>query len=109
MAHISSSLFKSLQQQLEVISGYEELLADIVNLCVDYYENRMYLTPSEKHMLLKVRAIASMEEAQLYTKAALHLGSFCQLFFILMVSGMCPASAHSLHCRLSAHPMSVSQ
>lgn len=48
-------VFQSLQQQLEVISGYEELLADIVNLCVDYYENRMYLTPSEKHMLLKVR------------------------------------------------------
>lgn len=50
----AGSLFQSLQQQLEVISGYEELLADIVNLCVDYYENRMYLTPSEKHMLLKV-------------------------------------------------------
>lgn len=45
---------QSLQQQLEVINGYEELLADIVNLCVDYYENKMYLTPSEKHMLLKV-------------------------------------------------------
>ncbi|GCC37897.1 hypothetical protein chiPu_0016406 [Chiloscyllium punctatum] len=43
-----------LHQQLEVIPGYEELLADIVNICVDYYENRMYLTPSEKHMLLKV-------------------------------------------------------
>ncbi|KAB1281200.1 Cytoplasmic FMR1-interacting protein 2 [Camelus dromedarius] len=41
-------------QQLEVIPGYEELLADIVNICVDYYENKMYLTPSEKHMLLKV-------------------------------------------------------
>uniref|UniRef100_A0A673MWL3 Cytoplasmic FMR1-interacting protein n=1 Tax=Sinocyclocheilus rhinocerous TaxID=307959 RepID=A0A673MWL3_9TELE len=41
-------------QQLEVISGYDELLADIVNLCVEYYENKMYLTPSEKHMLLKV-------------------------------------------------------
>ena len=50
-------MFQSLQQQLEVISGYEELLADIVNLCVDYYENRMYLTPSEKHMLLKVRVL----------------------------------------------------
>lgn len=37
-----------------MINGYEELLADIVNLCVDYYENKMYLTPSEKHMLLKV-------------------------------------------------------
>lgn len=47
---------QSLQQQLEVINGYEELLADIVNLCVDYYENKMYLTPSEKHMLLKVSA-----------------------------------------------------
>lgn len=48
---------QSLQQQLEVINGYEELLADIVNLCVDYYENKMYLTPSEKHMLLKVSAV----------------------------------------------------
>lgn len=44
-----------LHQQLEVIPGYEELLADIVNICVDYYENKMYLTPSEKHMLLKVQ------------------------------------------------------
>lgn len=50
------SVPQSLQQQLEVIPGYEELLADIVNLCVDCYESRMYLTPSEKHMLLKVRA-----------------------------------------------------
>ncbi|XP_054997007.1 LOW QUALITY PROTEIN: cytoplasmic FMR1-interacting protein 1 [Sorex araneus] len=49
-----NKITQSLQQQLEVIAGYEELLADIVNLCVDYYENRMYLTPSEKHMLLKV-------------------------------------------------------
>ena len=38
-----------------MIPGYEELLADIVNICVDYYENKMYLTPSEKHMLLKVQ------------------------------------------------------
>uniref|UniRef100_A0A670HWK8 Cytoplasmic FMR1 interacting protein 1 n=1 Tax=Podarcis muralis TaxID=64176 RepID=A0A670HWK8_PODMU len=49
-----NKITQSLQQQLEVIPGYEELLADIVNLCVDYYENKMYLTPSEKHMLLKV-------------------------------------------------------
>lgn len=50
-----SAVFQCLHQQLEVIPGYEELLADIVNICVDYYENKMYLTPSEKHMLLKVR------------------------------------------------------
>uniref|UniRef100_A0A672H8X9 Cytoplasmic FMR1 interacting protein 1 n=1 Tax=Salarias fasciatus TaxID=181472 RepID=A0A672H8X9_SALFA len=49
-----NKITQSLQQQLEVINGYEELLADIVNLCVDYYENKLYLTPSEKHMLLKV-------------------------------------------------------
>lgn len=42
-----------------MIPGYEELLADIVNICVDYYENKMYLTPSEKHMLLKVRPLWS--------------------------------------------------
>lgn len=47
-------LLQCLHQQLEVIPGYEELLADIVNISVDYYENKMYLTPSEKHMLLKV-------------------------------------------------------
>ncbi|KAA8589716.1 hypothetical protein FQN60_013081 [Etheostoma spectabile] len=48
-----NKITQSLQQQLEVINGYEELLADIVNLCVDYYEDKMYLTPNEKHMLLK--------------------------------------------------------
>lgn len=58
MHHLSAVMLfslQSLQQQLEVIPGYEELLADIVNLCVDYYDNKMYLTPGEKHMLLKVR------------------------------------------------------
>uniref|UniRef100_A0A4W3K787 Cytoplasmic FMR1-interacting protein n=1 Tax=Callorhinchus milii TaxID=7868 RepID=A0A4W3K787_CALMI len=49
-----NKITQTLQQQLEVIPGYEELLADIVNISVDYYENRMYLTPGEKHMLLKV-------------------------------------------------------
>lgn len=53
--------FKCLHQQLEVIPGYEELLADIVNICVDYYENKMYLTPSEKHMLLKVTSSNSLQ------------------------------------------------
>ncbi|GAA6069560.1 cytoplasmic FMR1-interacting protein 1 homolog, partial [Tachysurus ichikawai] len=55
-----NKITQSLQQQLEVINGYEELLADIVNLCVDCYENKMYLTPGEKHMLLKVRHAARM-------------------------------------------------
>uniref|UniRef100_UPI00358DFFAE cytoplasmic FMR1-interacting protein 2-like n=1 Tax=Myxine glutinosa TaxID=7769 RepID=UPI00358DFFAE len=49
-----NKITQTLQQQLEVIHGYEELLADIVNLSVEHFENRMYLTPGEKHMLLKV-------------------------------------------------------
>ncbi|CAL8393900.1 unnamed protein product [Boreogadus saida] len=49
-----NKITQSLQQQLEVINGYDELLADIVNLCADYYEDKMYLTPNEKHTLLKV-------------------------------------------------------
>lgn len=54
VSDVSDVSLQSLQQQLEVINGYDELLADIVNLCVDYYENKMYLTPNEKHTLLKV-------------------------------------------------------
>ena len=54
MSDVLDVCLQSLQQQLEVINGYDELLADIVNLCVDYYEDKMYLTPNEKHTLLKV-------------------------------------------------------
>lgn len=60
-------IFQCLHQQLEVIPGYEELLADIVNICVDYYENKMYLTPSEKHMLLKVRFGRAYEAVSLHS------------------------------------------
>lgn len=68
-----------LHQQLEVIPGYEELLADIVNICVDYYENKMYLTPSEKHMLLKVRASVSCDLQAFLAKRK----------YFLMKMGMC--------------------
>ncbi|MEQ2196775.1 hypothetical protein XENOCAPTIV_012358 [Xenoophorus captivus] len=68
------SVHQSLQQQLEVINGYEELLADIVNLCVDYYENKLYLTPTEKHMLLKVVPLFGDMQIELsrYIKTSAH-------------------------------------
>ncbi|XP_006821526.2 cytoplasmic FMR1-interacting protein 2-like [Saccoglossus kowalevskii] len=44
----------TLKEYLEKIPGYEELLADIVNMCSFHYENKMYLLPNEKHLLLKV-------------------------------------------------------
>ena len=46
-----------LKQSVLDIQGYEDLLCDVVNLAVYMYENKMYLLPSEKHMLVKVRAM----------------------------------------------------
>ncbi|PAV64134.1 hypothetical protein WR25_05628 isoform C [Diploscapter pachys] len=36
------------------IDGYDELLADVVNICAHMYENQLYLSPNEKHMFVKV-------------------------------------------------------
>jgi cytoplasmic FMR1 interacting protein len=44
----------TVKETLEKIPGYEDLLSDVVNICVHMFETRMYLTPSEKHMLVKV-------------------------------------------------------
>lgn len=44
----------TVKENLEKIQGYEDLLADVVNICVYMFDNKMYLTPSEKHMLVKV-------------------------------------------------------
>lgn len=44
----------TLKESLEKIQGYEELLADVVNIAVQMYECKMYMLPSEKHMLVKV-------------------------------------------------------
>lgn len=48
----------NLKETLEKITNYEDLLADVVNICVTMFESRMYLTPSEKHMLVKVIGFA---------------------------------------------------
>lgn len=46
----------TLKETLEKIVGYDDLLADIVNICVQMYETKMYMLPAEKHMLVKVSA-----------------------------------------------------
>ncbi|XP_041477036.1 cytoplasmic FMR1-interacting protein 1 homolog isoform X1 [Lytechinus variegatus] len=50
----NDKITRTLKENLEKIQGYEELLMDIVNLCVDLFEQRQYVMPAEKHMLLKV-------------------------------------------------------
>ncbi|XP_064636208.1 cytoplasmic FMR1-interacting protein-like isoform X2 [Lineus longissimus] len=46
----------NLKESLQLIPGYEDLLAEIVNLCVYMYENKTYVLPEEKHMMVKVMA-----------------------------------------------------
>ena len=50
----------SLKDAFMKIPGYEELLADVVSICVHMYENRMYLEPNEKYMLVKVSNISHL-------------------------------------------------
>ena len=46
-----------LKTSLEEIEGYDELLADIIVLCCNFYEAKMYVAPKEKHLLLKVKVV----------------------------------------------------
>ncbi|GAB6019487.1 Cytoplasmic FMR1-interacting protein 1 [Chamberlinius hualienensis] len=48
----------TLKENLEKIIGYEELLADVVNICVQMFDNKMFMSPGEKHMLVKVIGFA---------------------------------------------------
>ena len=43
-----------LKEGLEHIQGYEDVLADVLNMFVRLFESNMYITPNEKHVLLKV-------------------------------------------------------
>lgn len=52
-----NSIRDTLRTRLAEIPGCEELLADVVNTCVQMYENRIYLEPAEKYLLVKVMAI----------------------------------------------------
>lgn len=44
----------TLRETLNTIPCFEELLCDIINISVYMYEQRQFLLPSEKHMLVKV-------------------------------------------------------
>ncbi|VDK48795.1 unnamed protein product [Anisakis simplex] len=46
----------TLKSELQTIDGYEELLADVINICALLFENHMYITPAERHMYVKVLA-----------------------------------------------------
>ncbi|CAB3409696.1 unnamed protein product [Caenorhabditis bovis] len=47
-----------LKLQMKTIEGYEELLADVINICAHMYEHQLYVSPNEKHMFVKVIAFS---------------------------------------------------
>lgn len=71
----------ALKEGLEKIPGYDELFADIVNLFTMMYENKMYMLPTEKHMLVKVRMIIMILNLLYYSSLTLFLGD--RFWFIL--------------------------
>lgn len=54
---IQNKIRDTLKATLVEIPGYEELLSDVINICQHMYETRMYLQPTEKYMLVKVRNV----------------------------------------------------
>ncbi|XP_064636009.1 cytoplasmic FMR1-interacting protein-like isoform X2 [Lineus longissimus] len=47
----------TLKEGLEKIPNYEDLLIEIINLCVNMFDTKLYVLPEEKHMLVKVIGI----------------------------------------------------
>ena len=44
----------NLKDTLKVVKNHEELFCDIINTCLTMFESKTYLTPAEKHVLVKV-------------------------------------------------------
>ena len=44
----------TLKDNLKAIRNHEDLFCDIINTCLAMFENKTYLTPAEKHVLVKV-------------------------------------------------------
>jgi cytoplasmic FMR1 interacting protein len=78
---------ETLKEELVKIEGFEELLTDIVNICVHFFEQRFYVTPEEKHLYVKVIAFslflidgAPMNVVKLDQKKRLNIQRFDKIF-----------------------------
>jgi cytoplasmic FMR1 interacting protein len=51
---IRTNLKKALDDPEKGVPGYDEILCDVINTSVQMFENKLYLLPQEKHILVKV-------------------------------------------------------
>ena len=49
---------EELKMSLGKIKNFEDLLCDIINMCLLMYDQKKYLSPVEKHMLVNVMAFS---------------------------------------------------
>ena len=49
---------EELKMSLGRIKNFEDLLCDIINICLLMYDQKKYLSPVEKHMLVNVMAFS---------------------------------------------------
>lgn len=91
-----------LKEGLEHIQGYEDVLADVLNMFVRLFESNMYITPNEKHVLLKVclyfhivaQDVVQVKMTSTYKKVMSNLSQFQSPSSSL---GQCTSS--SLQCK----------
>uniref|UniRef100_A0AC34GHC3 Cytoplasmic FMR1-interacting protein n=1 Tax=Panagrolaimus sp. ES5 TaxID=591445 RepID=A0AC34GHC3_9BILA len=53
-----NNIKEKLRSDIQQIDSYEEIMSDVINNCAQFYENRYYVSPDEKHMFVKVIAFS---------------------------------------------------
>ena len=52
-------ILTTVKAAFQKVTGFQDVLCDIVNVCIHTHENNLYLTPAEKHSIVKVRKVTS--------------------------------------------------
>ncbi|KAL6064809.1 Cytoplasmic FMR1-interacting protein [Balamuthia mandrillaris] len=85
LAH-RNSITTTLQTEVQQIAGYDDVMALLVNQCARYMENKLYVTPTEKHRLLRVMPYALFlmdgdnERTSIFKSKKVNLPRFAKLF-----------------------------
>ena len=100
---------EELKMSLGRIKNFEDLLCDIINICLLMYDQKKYLSPVEKHMLVNVMAFslflldnekASIQAISIYKldkEKKIKISKLDKVFFDLQVmSTMMYHSNHNL-------------
>jgi hypothetical protein len=48
-------ILTQLKTSMSRITGFEEVFCNVVNTCVSWYEQKLYLVPEEKYTIVKVK------------------------------------------------------